>query len=227
MKTIQEYRTNVADQVADLDIGVLALNAGFSQMGRFVDLKDEEVERQMQINANHVIYLAKVMLPQLVQRYEEKKIKSALVVTSSLLREMPLSGVITYAATKIFASFMCLGLHYEHEGKVDIMAYEPAGVATKMIGTDATDCATISAEKAANTCFRDMGCEMATNGAFMHEVVGAMWRNAPVSMYSRAFVEGLQKNNKPLEIQRRYNEEAASGKATQGWAVQHKDELKF
>ena len=47
---------------------------------------------------------------------------------------MPISGVLSYSSSKIFASYFGQGLGPELKGKVDVMAYEPAGVATKMIG---------------------------------------------------------------------------------------------
>lgn len=158
MRTIEEYKTMIADKIANLDVGVLALNAGFAQVGPFVDISNEEVERLCQVNANHVLYTAKVVLPQLVQRYDSKKLMSGMVVTSSVASLSPMSGTITYCATKSFASYIAEGLNYELLGKVDVMTYTPGGVATKMLGKKTTDAGTISTTMAADTCFRDLGC---------------------------------------------------------------------
>jgi len=52
---------------------VLVLNAGCVSGGRFVEQTDDEIEMMVQINANHVIYTAKAMVKQLVDRFNTKK----------------------------------------------------------------------------------------------------------------------------------------------------------
>ena len=63
LKRISEYKEAIADKINHLNIGVLVLNAGWVQAGFFNDLYDWEVEKQMQILANHVVYTAKTCLP--------------------------------------------------------------------------------------------------------------------------------------------------------------------
>lgn len=107
----------------------------------------------------------------MIERYETKKIKSAIVVVSSIHAIKPAAGVTTYCATKTFASFMAEGLHVETEGKVDIMSYQPGLVATKMVGmhNDAPKYGAITPEHAAASCFRDLGIYPMTRGAYSHE----------------------------------------------------------
>lgn len=62
LKTIEEYNEKIAKKLAHLDIGVLALNAGYAEMGPFHMIDDIEVEKQCQVNAVHPIYLLKVMI---------------------------------------------------------------------------------------------------------------------------------------------------------------------
>lgn len=68
LRTIDQYKTEIADKLQNLDVAVLALNAGFALIGPFNDLTNEEVEKLTQLNANHVLYTAKVMLDQLAKR---------------------------------------------------------------------------------------------------------------------------------------------------------------
>lgn len=82
----------------------------------------------MTINAMHPMYLAKAILPQLLARGK----KSCIVITSSTFAQRPTGGVLTYSATKSLASFIGVGLSYELEGKVDVIAWEAGEVATKM-----------------------------------------------------------------------------------------------
>lgn len=133
------------------------MNAGFAHVGPFIDITDDEVEKQMQVNCNHVIYTAKAMLGKLVERFDVKKKKSAIVVLSSIASIKPASGATTYCATKTFATFMAEGLCYELKGKVDVISYQPAGVATKMIHQTKASMTTILPSMAADTCFRDIG----------------------------------------------------------------------
>lgn len=41
--TIEEYKATIGDKVAHLDIGILALNAGWAVMGPFTELQDWEI----------------------------------------------------------------------------------------------------------------------------------------------------------------------------------------
>lgn len=111
------------------------------------------------------------MLPQLIKRFDEHKKKSAVVITSSVLSILPMSGVTCYCATKVFDTYMAEGLHYELKNKIDVLSYQPAGVATKMIGETKASMGTIMPSMAADVCFRDIGLRSMTRGAFRHEVV--------------------------------------------------------
>lgn len=62
LRTIQEYRTVIGDRLASLDVAVLVLCAGTVKMARFAEATDDDIEMQVQLNANHVVYTAKVML---------------------------------------------------------------------------------------------------------------------------------------------------------------------
>ena len=48
MYTINDYQTKIGDQLAHIDVAVLALNAGFAHMlipdGPFIDITNNEVE---------------------------------------------------------------------------------------------------------------------------------------------------------------------------------------
>ena len=56
------------------------------------------------------------------------------MVVSSVASEVPLAGNIVYSAGKSFASFIAMGLNYELRDKVDVLAYHPGEVATKLLG---------------------------------------------------------------------------------------------
>ena len=97
-------------------------------IGRFNDLTGLEVQNMVQLNTLHVIYTVKVLLNKLVQRHTERGVKSAILVTSSGLGCLPLSGFLTYSCSKSFVSFLAQGLHIELKGVVDVISYEAGEV---------------------------------------------------------------------------------------------------
>ena len=70
-----------------------------------------------------MIYFSKVILNQLLIRYDYHKLKSGILITSSLLGERSFPGILTYSACKSFAGFIGEGLNFELEGKVDVLNY--------------------------------------------------------------------------------------------------------
>lgn len=60
----------VQDKISVIDVGVLILNAGVGGLGPFLDNTNEEIQNNVNVNALHVIYFAKVMMNQLIKRYD-------------------------------------------------------------------------------------------------------------------------------------------------------------
>lgn len=139
-------------------------------MGPFIEITDKEMESMVQVDALQVIYTIKCLAKQLVDRHTKTGVKGAIVVTSSGLGAVPVSGLITYSSCKSFASFLAEGLSYELEGKVDVMSYQAGEVTTKMLKRYKTDSRTITPERAAKCCFRDLGYMAMTRGSFRHDM---------------------------------------------------------
>ena len=104
MHTIEDYRAAIAEKVKHLDIGILSLNAGFVKYGPFAECRDSDVEGQMSINMLQVVYTAKVLIKQMMDRFDSKGKKSAIVITSSILSVLPVPTVAVYCANKGFAT---------------------------------------------------------------------------------------------------------------------------
>ena len=86
------------------------------------------------------------------------------MVTSSIAANM--RGFI-YSSTKIFASNLAQSLSFTMDGLVDVLCYEPAGVDTKMLRVaidTKKEPLIITPERAADTCFRDLGYQRLTYG---------------------------------------------------------------
>jgi len=81
-----------------------------------------------------------------------------------------MSGNTTYCATKSFATFMAHGLYGEYKGKVDILAYCPGEVGTKLINQEGKSGGNVlSLSEAADMAFRDVGVKGYAVGSFWHE----------------------------------------------------------
>ena len=184
LKSIEDYKKKVMYDMEFYDVGVLVLNAGCGTMGPFGEITDQEVESIVNVNALHVVYMTKLMVPVFVERFNRKKMRGAIIVTSSGFASRPISGSITYSATKTFASFIAEGLNHELKEKIDFLSYQAGEVTTKMIYRYKTDARTISTatNRAAQVCFRDLGCEQMTRGSFRHEVIISALDYLPISL---------------------------------------------
>lgn len=184
MHTIKEYRDIIGSKVKDLDIAMLFLNAGVAQMGPFADLDDSHVENLMNVNACHPMYLAKALINQMAAR----KQKSAIVVTSSVFGARPVGGAsIVYSATKSLASFLAVGLSYEQQGKIDVLAWEAGEISTKMskkkVGMNV-----LSVHEACVGMLKDIGRERVTNGNAIHDMLNRALNKVPLKFINKMFI---------------------------------------
>jgi len=191
--TMEDYKKKIGDKLEGYDIGVVVLNAGMGLMGPFVELTDKEAERLYTINSSHVFFCAKIFAPMLVARYKKDKVRSGIIVTSSGLGARPMSGTITYSAAKSFASFLAQGLSYELKDEVDVLSYEAGEVVTKMLpNKKGADSRTITPDRAADVCFRDLGMQPLTRGSFRHEFWMLFMDNLPLYWIQALFFKVSQ-----------------------------------
>ena len=94
-----------------------------------------------------------------------------MIATSSIAGCVPSPILTTYCSTKVFVTYLAQGLDYELKDKVDIKSYAPGYVATKLAKRSTKDLGffTISPEKSAHVCFRDVGIESYSHGSIGHD----------------------------------------------------------
>ena len=160
-------------------------------MGPFDQLMNKEIESHTCINTIHVIYTAKVLLPQLKTR-AQKGVRSGVMVTSSGLGIRPTAGTITYSASKSFVGFLARGLNYECKNNgVDFLSFYAGEVSTKMLNNRPAGLTVISAERAADASLRDLGLENHTRGSKRHEIFTHIFDSIPLSwMQALMFMVG-------------------------------------
>ena len=192
MHSIQEYTTQIVDKVKNLDLGVIAANAGYFRVNLFVDQTNAEIEDQVNINAVHVIYLLKSLVKQIIQRHEHTKVKTAVIVTSSISSRIVHIGFLPYSATKTFVSFIAEGLGYELSNVADVLDFCPGQVSTKMIfKKEEAGGIVIPVSSAVNTCFRDIGNEVWCHGSAVHELSSSPMHLLPRSVFNSACIQAM------------------------------------
>ncbi len=110
----------IAEELKDLDVGMLVLNAGWAAMGSFNILEPVEIETMINTEALHPVYTLKAMLAQLLSRPK----KACVIITGSGIGSAPIPGFLVHSAAKSFAQFLGQGLSVELKGLLDIITFE-------------------------------------------------------------------------------------------------------
>lgn len=106
----EEGVQQLLDRVRSLGrpVDVLALNAGVAAAGPFLEVPWHDDARLVALNINHVLAVAKELLPEMVQRGSGR-----VLITSSIAATMPGPWYATYAASKAFLHSFAEGLRFE------------------------------------------------------------------------------------------------------------------
>ena len=98
----------LAPAVADIEVGVLIYNAAASQMGRFVTMEADALERMVHVNVRGPLTFLRALLPPMHERG-----RGAVVLMSSLAGMQGSPGIAAYAATKAFNTILGESLWHE------------------------------------------------------------------------------------------------------------------
>lgn len=94
-------------------------------------VSDEQYSSMFNINGLHVVYLAKAMLNQLLER----RSRSAIVIVSSVASYLIHSDITTYCTTKAMVRTFGQALHHEVKAKIDVLAWTPGYILSNMAPT--------------------------------------------------------------------------------------------
>lgn len=174
---MQEYRELIEQELNDLDIGIVCLNAGCWVEGPTDLVSDADFERTFGLNGLHVMYFTKALMPKLVGRGQ----KSAILATSSVLAHGKMPGIAAYTATKALVSNFMESLHFEIAHFCDVTCWEPGPCQTNLFenGTQPPKGVTITAQKAVAAVLAQLGRARVTNGNywfyFMSATLPPLW----------------------------------------------------
>lgn len=116
----------LAAAVADLEIAVLAANAGFGSIGRFEAQDEARLVAMIQVHCTAPLVLTQRLLPAMRARG-----RGAVLFTGSLAAKQPMPLHATYAASKAFIALFGEALWAELRGSgVDVLVVEPGTTAT-------------------------------------------------------------------------------------------------
>lgn len=106
----EEGVQQLVDRVRELGrpVDVLALNAGVAAGGPFLETPWQEDARLVRLNIDHVLAVAKQLLPDMVRRGSGR-----VLITSSIAATMPGPWYATYAASKSFLHSFAEALRFE------------------------------------------------------------------------------------------------------------------
>lgn len=129
--TLAEYRDLVKRSgLLDVDIAILALNAGLQARGHLDLIDDQPYQDIWSVNFLHVVYLLKALTGKLLSRDK----RCAVLITSSIAAHSRMAGVAAYPATKAAVSNFGEAIHYDLQKNVDVTVWEPGFIKTKMPG---------------------------------------------------------------------------------------------
>ena len=97
-----DFYQRIIDQVQDIDIGLVVLNAGISNKGYFLKADPKVQQTTMTVNTYHV----GATLLKLAEKLEKRGKRSGIIVSSSITAQAPLPGNFVYCGTKVFARFL-------------------------------------------------------------------------------------------------------------------------
>ena len=100
MSTMDAYNELVQRELAELDLGMVCLNAGTASEGPVDLLADSDYETIFALNGLGVVYFAKALLPQMMRR----KQRSGLLITSSIAAYCSIPTNAAYSASKVMVS---------------------------------------------------------------------------------------------------------------------------
>jgi 17beta-estradiol 17-dehydrogenase / very-long-chain 3-oxoacyl-CoA reductase len=164
----KDIYTKISQQLADVEVGVLVNNVGVSyeHAEYFTDIKEEDVDRLIQVNIKAATYLTRAVLPSMKQRK-----KGAIVFVSSISGVSPAPLLAVYSASKAYLDYLakCLSAEYKGSG-IFVQSVAPALVATNLSKIRRPKLAIPSASAFARSAVSTIGHDHSTSGYWFHAI---------------------------------------------------------
>ncbi|XP_064399136.1 very-long-chain 3-oxoacyl-CoA reductase-B-like [Halichondria panicea] len=178
-----EIFPQIAENVQDLDIGILVNNVGLSSEypEMFLKMSIERMRKMVELNIQALMHMSHVIMPQMVAKGRGLVINLS---SSSAIRNTVMLAV--YGSTKSFVEFFSTSLSLEYASKgIIVQTVSPFFVATAMSGIRRSNLFVADANHYARSALATVGIMSFTHGTLSHSIQGAVLRFVPV------FITGL------------------------------------
>lgn len=183
------------------DIGLLVNNAGFGLYEPFAQSPTSELLRMLDLNCRSVLHLTHLFLA-----HFQKRQRSGVIFTSSIIAELPSPHFALYAATKAFELSLGRALHVELKGKnIDLLTLKPG-----LTRSEFHDVANLNArsfgipmrtsEQVADTALRALGKKREVTDGLINRLLLFVVQWIPLSLFLRLSQKAAQKRKKTQQI---------------------------
>ena len=179
-----EFYYEIERKISQKDVGLVILNAGRFIEGGIEEKQGSDITPVLDTNIYHVAALMKILLPTLHNRDKrlmeagKDKVKSGLIVTSSISAMLGIGEGNIYSASKIFCNFLSFAVRRELESinsRVELTVLSPGPTITKMSekyhNHSFWGLWMATSENCVYKALKDMGRERETNGAMSAEIL--------------------------------------------------------
>lgn len=168
-----DYFEDIKKRVADLEIGMVIVNAGAMHTGRFEKQTGLGLQQMLDANVYHFAAMLKKFIPVLISNDMKQ---CGIIITASLATLTPLANNAAYHASKVFESHMGEAIQFELiediKTKIHMHIACPSFVRTELLGDAKVPSAftetSTAVVKSIIECF-ELG-DLSTFGTFLHEV---------------------------------------------------------
>lgn len=129
---VNEYYAKLDAATADIDVVLLANNAGKAHMNPLHLHTIENCFSLVSVNINAVLFNAKYFLTKFKARFEDSGKRSAIINVSSITALKVVPTLSVYAASKTFDLILSEGMALEYSQSVDVLTVLPSSTKSNM-----------------------------------------------------------------------------------------------
>lgn len=189
----------IAEDVADLEIGLLVNNAGSGLHGSFFRSSAQELSQVIAVNVTALVALTSTVGTAIAKRG-----KGGIIFISSI-GARPMPYLATYAASKSFVSTFALSVRYEFAQKgVQVLCVEPGpvesemqNVATQHSKTNSVDLPVMDAHSAVESSLKALGKSAIHTPGLCNRIVRFITNMLPLSIAIAMCASIVERTFKP------------------------------